>query len=221
MTEPGGAGEHQDREPIAKLFACRCGPRCLIAAAAKHDDEQDCSAGDDLAPNGATADGNDRTAHSSQNTSASDAEAALEGESVAARRVGWGFITLYTLAYISTSLLFLAPLLVTLALKVNSLVGTEQAPNSLSLVAGVAALLAMFANPFFGRLSDRTSSPWGMRRPWMVIGLLGGSLGVLIVAVAPNIPTVLVGWCIAQVFLNGLLAALVAVLPDQVPLAQR
>jgi hypothetical protein len=28
-------------------------------------------------------------------------------------RVGWGFISLYTLAFISTSLLFLAPLLVT------------------------------------------------------------------------------------------------------------
>jgi hypothetical protein len=42
-----------------------------------------------------------------------------------AHRVGWGFITLYTLAFISTSLLFLAPLLVTLALKVNSLVGSN------------------------------------------------------------------------------------------------
>ncbi|HEX7188222.1 MAG TPA: MFS transporter [Actinomycetes bacterium] len=139
----------------------------------------------------------------------------------ASRRVGWGFITLYALAYISTSLLFLAPLLVTLALKVNSLVGTERAPNSLSLVAGVAALLAMFANPFFGKLSDRTSSTWGMRRPWIVVGLLGGSLGVLVVALAPNVAVVLVGWCIAQVFLNALLAALVAVLPDQVPPAQR
>ena len=139
----------------------------------------------------------------------------------AAVRVGGGFIALYTLAFVSTSLLFLAPLLVTLALKINDLVGTEQAPNSLSLVAGVAALLAMFANPFFGKLSDRTSSPLGMRRPWMVIGLLGGSLGVLIVALAPNVPVVLLGWCIAQVFFNALLAALVAVLPDQVPLAQR
>ena len=139
----------------------------------------------------------------------------------ALHRVGWGFIALYALAFISTSLLFLAPLLVTLALKVNSLVGTDQAPNSLSLVAGVAALLAMFANPFFGKLSDRTSSSWGMRRPWIVLGLLGGSLGVLVVALAPNIAVVLVGWCIAQVFLNALLAALVAVLPDQVPPAQR
>ena len=53
------------------------------------------------------------------------AEAALEPESPAGRRVGWGFITLYTLAYMSTILLFLAPLLVTLALKVNSLVGSN------------------------------------------------------------------------------------------------
>ena len=117
--------------------------------------------------------------------------------------------------------MFLAPLLVTLALKVNSLVGIDQAPNSLALVAGIGALLAMFANPFFGRMSDRTSSRLGMRRPWMVIGLVGGSLGILIVALAPNIPVVLVGWCIAQLLFNALLAALVAVLPDQVPIAQR
>src|SRR4051812_41379822 len=58
-----------------------------------------------------------------------------------APRVGWGFICLYTLAFISTSLLFLAPLLVTLALKVNSLVGLDAAPNGLALVAGVGGLL--------------------------------------------------------------------------------
>jgi MFS family permease len=138
-----------------------------------------------------------------------------------AYRVGWGFVAMYALAYIGTVLLFLAPLLVSLALKVNSLVGIEQAPNSLALVAGVGALLAMFANPFFGRLSDRTSSRHGMRRPWMVIGLAGGSLGILVVALAPSIAIVLIGWCIAQLFFNALLAALVAVLPDQIPVAQR
>src|SRR6266571_791373 len=143
-------------------------------------------------------------------------DAALELGAPAAHRVGWGFISLYTLAYISTSLVFIAPLLVTLALKVDSLVGIERAPDSLALVAGVAALLAMFGNPFFGKMSDRTSSRLGMRRPWMVIGLVGGSLGILIVALAPNISVVLVGWCTAQRFFNALLAALVAVLPDQV-----
>jgi hypothetical protein len=67
------------------------------------------------------------------------AEAGLEGQSAAGERIGWGFISLYTLAFISTSLLFLAPLLVTLALKVNSLVGIERAPTSLALVTGVGA----------------------------------------------------------------------------------
>jgi MFS family permease len=121
----------------------------------------------------------------------------------------------------STNLLFLPPILVTLPLKINALVGIKEAPNSLALVAGIGALVSVVGNPFFGRMSDRTSSRLGMRRPWMVIGLVGGSLGILLVALAPNIPVVLVGWCIAQLFFNALLAALVAVLPDQVQSAQR
>jgi MFS family permease len=142
-------------------------------------------------------------------------------ESAPVQRVGWGFVSLYTLAYTSTCLLFLTPALVTLALKVNALVGIKQAPNSLALVAGSGALVAMFGNPLFGRLSDRTSSRLGMRRPWMVIGLAGGSLGILVVALAPSIAVVLIGWCIAQLFFNALLAVQVAVLPDQVPTGQR
>jgi MFS family permease len=50
---------------------------------------------------------------------------------------------------------------------------------------------------------------------------VGGSLGILMVALAPSIAVVLVGWCIAQLLFNALLAALAAVLPDQVPAAQR
>src|SRR6266568_9023462 len=121
----------------------------------------------------------------------------------------------------SINLVFLAPILVSLPLRVNSLVGIQQAPKSLGLVAGIGALVSMFGNPFFGRMSDRTWSRLGMRRPWMVIGLVGGTLGILVVALAPNIRVVLVGWCMAQLFFNALLAAFIAVLPDQVPRAQR
>jgi len=86
------------------------------------------------------------------------AEAVLEPEPPEVHRVGWGFISLYTLAFMSTSLLFIAPLLITLALKVNSLVGIKQAPSSLSLVAGIGALLSIFANPFFGKMSGAGAS---------------------------------------------------------------
>src|SRR5438270_4035883 len=149
------------------------------------------------------------------------ADAGPESGAPGEHRVGWGFISLYTLAFMSTNLLFLPPLLVTLPLKVSALVGIKVAPNSLALVAGIGALVAMLGNPFFGRMSDRTSSRLGMRRPWMVIGLLGGSFGLLLVALAPNIQVVLVGWCTTQLFFNALLAAQIAVLPDQVPSAQR
>ena len=103
------------------------------------------------------------------------AEVAVPPESPVVERVGWQFISLYTLAYMSTCLVFIAPALVTLALKVNSIEGIDKAPDSLALVTGVGALVAMFGNPIFGRISDRTSSRLGMRRPWMVIGLVLGS----------------------------------------------
>jgi MFS family permease len=136
-------------------------------------------------------------------------------------RVGVGFISLFTLAYMSANLVFQAPILVTLPLKVSSLVGIKQAPGSLALVASVGAFVAIFGNPFFGRMSDRTTSRLGMRRPWMVIGVVGGTAGVAIVSFAPSIPVVLLGWCIAQLFFNAMLASLAAVLPDQIPVAQR
>ena len=43
----------------------------------------------------------------------------------------------YALAFMGIALVLIAPLLVTLALKVNSLVGIDQAPGSLALVTGV------------------------------------------------------------------------------------
>src|SRR3954452_9196431 len=82
----------------------------------------------------------------------------------AVRRAGWGVIALFAAAYLGATLQLLAPLVVTLALKVDSLVGSARAPNSLALVTGVGAFLALFANPFFGKLSDRTAGPYGMRR---------------------------------------------------------
>jgi MFS family permease len=137
------------------------------------------------------------------------------------RRVGPGFIALYAVSYTGGALLFLAPLLVSLALKVRDLVGADAAPSSLALIAGVGSLLAIAANPLFGRLSDRTSSRWGMRRPWMVVGVAVGAMGTMVIATAPNIGTVLVGWCLCQVFFNATLAAQAAVLADQVPTQQR
>jgi MFS family permease len=100
-------------------------------------------------------------------------------------------------------------------------VDPEGAVGGLSLVLGVGAFVALVANPFFGRLSDRTTSRFGMRRPWILGGAIAGSIGLLVTAVARNVPTILAGWCVTQLSFNALLPALVALLPDQVPVEQR
>lgn len=135
--------------------------------------------------------------------------------------VGSGFVTMYALAYMGLWIALMAPVLVTLPLKLNALVGAENAAGAMSLVAGIGALLALFGNPMFGKLSDRTVSPFGMRRPWMLIGIIGGGVGLAIVALAPNLTIVVIGWSIAQLAFKAVLAAQVAVIADQVPEQQR
>jgi MFS family permease len=114
----------------------------------------------------------------------------------------------------------LTPVVVALALRVAEIDAKGEAAD-LSLILGVGAIFALIANPLFGKLSDRTRSRFGMRRPWIVGGLITGVIGLLLISRAPGIPVILVGWCIAQTGFNALLAVEVAVLPDQVPEEQR
>ena len=135
-------------------------------------------------------------------------------------RVGWGFIALHALAYTGIWLALLTPVLVTIALKVRQL-SPGHAASSLSLVLGLGAFCALIGNPLFGRLSDRTTSRFGMRRPWLVGGMACGVAALWLIASADTIAVVLIGWCLAQLAFNAALAAVIAVLPDQVPVAQR
>lgn len=137
-----------------------------------------------------------------------------------ARRVSWLFIALYGLAYMGLWMALLPPILEGLAMRVR-VIAPAHATDSLSLVVGVGALVALFGNPFFGRQSDRTISRHGMRRPWLIAGALGGLAGLAIVAQATSVAQLLLGWCVTQFAFNAELAALAAILSDQIPVAQR
>ncbi|MDP9888813.1 MFS transporter [Pseudarthrobacter enclensis] len=115
----------------------------------------------------------------------------------------------------------LAPALVVLAIKVSEITTPETRAGALSLVAGVGALIALLANPFFGRLSDRTTSRFGMRKPWIVGGSLAGLASLVLLGSATNVTGVLVAWVLAQLSFNAALAALVATLPDQTAPTER
>ena len=135
-------------------------------------------------------------------------------------RVGIGFLIILALAYMGIFLGLLTPIIVTMALKLTDF-GKDGLSGNLSLVLGVGALFALVGNPLFGKLSDRTTSRLGRRRPWLIGGVIGALIGLAVVATASSVGMVLVGWSITQVSFNATLAALIAVLPDQVPVSQR
>jgi MFS family permease len=89
------------------------------------------------------------------------------------------------------------------------------------LVTGLGSAVSVVANPLFGALSDRTTSRFGRRVPWVAGGALAGALALLLLSVAESVPLMVLGWCLAQAALNAMYAALTATVPDQVPVAQR
>ncbi|WP_265520191.1 MFS transporter [Oerskovia flava] len=131
------------------------------------------------------------------------------------------YIPTLALTNVGIYLALLTPVMVTMAFKVQSIVGEERQAAVLGVVLGIGALFAMFSNPLAGRLSDRTASRFGRRRPWIVGGSVVGIAALWVVATATTVPVLVVGWCLAQASLNAALAATNATLPDQVPVARR
>jgi MFS family permease len=130
------------------------------------------------------------------------------------------FIALYGIGYVGSYIALITPVVTTLAIKIEQLdpAGKEA---SLGLIAALGALMAILSNLLTGAFSDRTRSRLGRRRPWMIAGALGGIVALGIVGFAPNLLVVAIGWILAQLTLNMVLAALQALLPDQVPHEQR
>lgn len=130
------------------------------------------------------------------------------------------FLARLALAYFGLYSAVLSAALVTLALRIARVAPGDK-ETGLAVAAALGALVALAANPLAGRLSDRTTSRWGRRRPWLIGGVLGGTAGLAVVALAPSIAGITAGWCLAQLCFNASLAALAATVPEHVPARQR
>lgn len=89
------------------------------------------------------------------------------------------------------------------------------------LISGAAAVATIIVYPLVGAFSDRTTSPWGRRRPWILIGAIvfAGSLALL--GVQENIWAIGAAWVGASIGFCIITAALTATISDQVPVGQR
>lgn len=112
------------------------------------------------------------------------------------------------------------PLLLGLGLKVEQIAPASK-ETTLGIVSALGGVAIVLANPISGHLSDRTTSRWGMRRPWILGGAAVGALSLMLLAAAPTVPILAIAWILAVASYNAMLAGLTAVLVDQFPTERR
>ncbi|WP_153808576.1 MFS transporter [Nocardia sp. SYP-A9097] len=133
-------------------------------------------------------------------------------------RLPRGFLSGVLFSYFGLYLAVLTPVMVSLAFKLQHITETsERATAALGLVAGSGAVVGMVVHPVAGRLSDRTRSVFGRRRPWILGGTIIGVIGLGCLGLAGTVPLVLLSWCVAQAGFNSALVAAQAAVADQVP----
>ena len=130
------------------------------------------------------------------------------------------WVALLTVASIGLWAGFFGPISVLLAQQAEAIDPADK-EQVLALVTGLGALTSAICNPIAGAFSDRTTLRLGRRLPWIIGGTLGGALSLVFLSAADSVWWMVVGWCGVQASLNALLAASVAMIPDQVPVGRR
>jgi MFS family permease len=136
------------------------------------------------------------------------------------RSVSVGFMLALTLANAVLYMCYVGIGGLLLPLQISSIDPANKVAN-LGIVISISVLLALVGNPLAGALSDRTTSRFGRRRPWIFVGALVSALALAIMMSAQTIIMIFIGWAAFQLFSNFVLAALTAIIPDQIPEAQR
>ncbi|HEV2597843.1 MFS transporter [Sphingopyxis sp.] len=131
-------------------------------------------------------------------------------------RIGPAPLSLFVLAQIGSFLSFVPLLAILLPLKAQAIGGADKA-SALALVTICGSVMAFFANPIAGSISDRTRSRWGRRRPWIVAGAVGTVISYAVIALANSLPALVLGFVLFQLTFNFLFAPLNAVVPDRIP----
>lgn len=123
------------------------------------------------------------------------------------------------LVYWALTMALLTPPMMTIALRVAQ-IAPDSKESTLGILLGIGAVVAIFANPVAGYFSDRTLLKFGKRKSWMIGGTIVGFVGLWLIAIG-DIKIMIAGWCLTQLGLNGVAAAVMALLPDQIPKHQR
>ncbi|HEX4444754.1 MAG TPA: MFS transporter [Galbitalea sp.] len=140
------------------------------------------------------------------------------------RRVGGAWIALFATAWLGIWMAQLTPIQLLLPQQVEDVVhGHSWTDNVLAfgIISGIAGACALITFPLTGALSDRTTSRFGRRRPWIFAGVVVFAVSLVILSIQTTIVGVGVFWSISIIGFCIASAATTATLSDQVPVNQR
>ncbi|MGO4105800.1 MFS transporter [Leifsonia sp. YAF41] len=140
------------------------------------------------------------------------------------RRVPGRWIAAFATAWLGIWMAQLTPVQLLLPAQIDKQLHPENWVDSVvafGIISGIAGLCAIIAYPLTGALSDRTTSRFGRRRPWIAGGSVLFAAALLLLGVQQSLVGIGVFWALALTGFCVLTAALTATISDQVPVNQR
>jgi MFS family permease len=140
------------------------------------------------------------------------------------RNVSARWIALFATAWLGIWMAQLTPIQLLLPLQIAGLVTSDdwtQSVVAFGIISGIAGGCALIAFPLTGALSDRTTSRWGRRRPWILVGTVLFAVSLLLLGLQTTMLGIGIFWALAIIGFCVLSAAITATISDQVPVDQR
>ncbi|MGW9632027.1 MFS transporter [Agromyces sp. NPDC055520] len=140
------------------------------------------------------------------------------------RRVSAGWIASFATVWLGIWMAQLTPVQLLLPAQIDAQLKPDNWVDSVvafGVISGIAAIATIIAYPLTGALSDRTTSRFGRRRPWIAIGAVVFGLSLVVLGQQTEIWAIGATWVAASVGFCIMTAALTATISDQVPVNQR
>ena len=140
------------------------------------------------------------------------------------RRVPGRWIASFATAWLGIWMAQLTPIQLLLPAQIDRRLHPEHWIDSVvafGVISGIAGACAIVAYPLAGALSDRTTSRFGRRRPWIAGGAVLFAAALLLLGLQETLVGIGVCWALALTGFCVLTAALTATISDQVPVHQR
>ncbi len=132
----------------------------------------------------------------------------------------WDYVKITILGFATTAL-WQSLHSIILPLRLLDFVPETQKNTYLGILTLCGLLLAMFAQPIAGAISDRVSSRWGRRRPYIFWGIIVSLLLLPGVAWAGSLAAIFIVYCLLQISANTAQGPYQAFLPEMVPEGKR